>query len=573
MTIAPATASIFDGQTQAFTATLRDSAGGIMTGPTVTWSSTATAVATVSTSGVASGVSGGLASIIASSGGHSDTAALTVAIVPVASLVLTPATASINVGATQAFTATLRDSAGGVLTGRVVTWSSTATAVATVSNSGLATGVSAGSSSIIAASGGRADTSALTVTTPPPPPPPPPPGATPDPTLLPVASGQAPNYAAYNALNVPAQPAGFSYNDPVTGVRVWKVTSATMPASNSGAGHDYPEGGAQVSRGWGANNNTHTILIRGDGMSYYIVDFTRGVGFSNYRRLTTQPARDLCAAFSNVAGQERILYILSGGQLVRYNTATMAVENTGRFPISLSYYAWLHQDKDDIWFTGMASDNQTVWVWNSQTGAFFTDLETWTNEPHLERDGRYVVITSGGAYTTTRVWDLSNNTLGPTQGPSLQFHVSHGASARGHFIMTDVNATAPQTQARFDVASGQLTKTVILNNSPGPDEHGSGNWIQSDAELGGNLLRQWTYVTGESAPAWYSQLVWKYAIGVQRSDGSDQRILLHHYGVTPMNYYDTPWGQPSPDGRVVIFNSNMNGSGRYDLFVAEVPLR
>jgi len=24
---------------------------------------------------------------------------------------------------------------------------------------------------------------------------------------------------------------------------------------------------------------------------------------------------------------------------------------------------------------------------------------------------------------------------------------------------------------------------------------------------------------------------------------------------------------------VVIFNSNMNGSGRYDLFIAEVPLR
>ena len=395
----------------------------------------------------------------------------------------------------------------------------------------------------------------------------------PDPTLLPLATGQAPNYTAYNALNVPAQPAGFSYNDPLTGVKVWKVTSASVPSANSGAGHDYPEGGAQVSRGWGAGNNTHTILIRGDGMSYYIVDFTRGVGFSNYRRLTTQPARDLCAAFSNVAGQERILYILSGGQLVRYNTATMALENTGRFPIALSYYAWLHQDKNDVWFTGMASDNQTVWVWNSQTGAFYSHFETWTNEPHMERDGRYVVLTSGGAYTTTVVWDLSNNTFGATQGSSFLFHVSHGASARGHFIMTDVNASAPQTQARFDVAAGLLLKTVILGNSPGPDEHGSGNWIQSDAELGGNLMRQWTYVTGESAPAWYSQLTWKYAIGVQRSDGSDQRILLHHYGVTPMNYYETPWGQPSPDGRVVIFNSNMNGSGRYDLFVAEVPLR
>ncbi len=74
-------------------------------------------------------------------------------------------------------------------------------------------------------------------------------------------------------------------------------------------------------------------------------------------------------------------------------------------------------------------------------------------------------------------------------------------------------------------------------------------------------------------PAWYDQLAWKYAIGLQKSDGSDQRLLAHHYGVVPMSYYQTPWAQPSPDGKVVIFNSNMNGSGRYDLFVAEVPLR
>jgi len=33
------------------------------------------------------------------------------------------------------------------------------------------------------------------------------------------------------------------------------------------------------------------------------------------------------------------------------------------------------------------------------------------------------------------------------------------------------------------------------------------------------------------------------------------------------------WGQPSPDGDIVIFNSNMNGSGRYNLLVAELPLR
>jgi len=405
--------------------------------------------------------------------------------------------------------------------------------------------------------------------------PPSPTDGIPDPTLLPLATGQDPKISAYVTMNVANRPAGFSYDDPTTGVRVWKVTSATVPANNTGAGHDYAEGGAQVSSGWGPDHATHTILIRGDGISYYVVDFTRGVGFSNYRLLTTQPGRDLCAAFSNVPGQEQILYILHSGQLVRYNTATMAVENTGHFPLTLSFYAWLHQDKNDIWFTGMASDNKTVWVWNSQTNQFLTHLETWTNEPHMERDGRYVVLTSGGPYTTTRVWDLPNDTLGPVQDGTLHFHVSHGASARGHFVMTDVNASAPQTQVRFDVASGLLSRSIIFPNSPGPDEHGSGNWIQSNAELQNDLLRQWTYVSGEDGPglSWYNQLAWKYGIGLQKSDGSDQRLLAHHYGIAPMNYYETPWAQPSPDGKVVIFNSNMNGSGRYDLFVVEVPLK
>src|SRR2546426_8259973 len=160
----------------------------------------------------------------------------------------------------------------------------------------------------------------------------------PDPTLLPVARGQVPNLVAYLALSLPSRPAGFSYTDPVTGVKVWKVTSSTVPTTNSGAGHDYSDGPNEVSLGWGPTNNTHTLLIRGDGMAYYLVDFTRGAGFSNYRVLPPagQPVRDLAFTFSSVIGQERIAYVLNGGQLKRFNTATMAVENTGFFPLTVA---------------------------------------------------------------------------------------------------------------------------------------------------------------------------------------------------------------------------------------------
>src|SRR5690242_803621 len=68
-----------------------------------------------------------------------DSASVTVSTVSVASLTLSPTTAGILVGATQQFAVTPKDSAGNPLTGRVITWASNNTDVATVSTSGLAT--------------------------------------------------------------------------------------------------------------------------------------------------------------------------------------------------------------------------------------------------------------------------------------------------------------------------------------------------------------------------------------------------------------------------------------------------
>ena len=61
-------------------------------------------------------------------------------------------------------TATPRDANGNALTGRIVTWGSTNTAVATVNGSGLVTGVAAGSATITATSETKSGTAALTVT-------------------------------------------------------------------------------------------------------------------------------------------------------------------------------------------------------------------------------------------------------------------------------------------------------------------------------------------------------------------------------------------------------------------------
>src|SRR5207249_1403422 len=180
---------------------------------------------------------------------------------------------------------------GTALSGRTVTWASSNTSMATVSSSGLVKGVAAGTATITATSEGKAGTAAVTV------------------ALVPVATvvvSPAPATLPLHGtiqlnvtLKVASQPAGFSYTDPVTGVKVWKVTSSSVPTANPHAGHDYADGPNEVSRGWGAGNNTHTILfyagIVGVGSPYYLVDFTRGVGFTNYRQLPAgaQPVTDL----------------------------------------------------------------------------------------------------------------------------------------------------------------------------------------------------------------------------------------------------------------------------------------
>src|SRR5213078_1506466 len=152
--ISPATGSIRVGQKLQLTATPQDSIGGTLSGRTVMWASGDTSVAIVSPSGQVTGVAPGSAPITAMSEGKSSTATITVTIVPVASLAISPATATIRVGQTLQLTATPKDSAGGTLTGRMVTWTSSNTSVATISGSGLVAGVTAGSATITAASEG-----------------------------------------------------------------------------------------------------------------------------------------------------------------------------------------------------------------------------------------------------------------------------------------------------------------------------------------------------------------------------------------------------------------------------------
>ena len=166
VTVSPSPASVQQGATVQLTATPKDANGNPLNGRVVTWSSNNTAVARVNGSGLVTGVGAGTATITATSEGQSGTSDVTVTLAPVASVTVTPSPASVAVGLTVQLTATPKDANGNPLSGRVVTWSSNNTAVATVNGSGLVSGVTAGSATITATSEGKTGTSAVTVTTP-----------------------------------------------------------------------------------------------------------------------------------------------------------------------------------------------------------------------------------------------------------------------------------------------------------------------------------------------------------------------------------------------------------------------
>jgi hypothetical protein len=169
ITVSPASASITIGATQPFTATghYSDSSTQNLTS-SATWSSSVPADATIAV-GLAKGVAAGSTNITASVGTmtSSPAAVLAVTAAPTAvlqSITVSPASASITIGATQPFTATghYSDSSTQNLTSSA-SWTSSVPADATIA-AGLAEGVAAGSTNITATVGTMTSSPAAVLT-------------------------------------------------------------------------------------------------------------------------------------------------------------------------------------------------------------------------------------------------------------------------------------------------------------------------------------------------------------------------------------------------------------------------
>ena len=167
--VTPTNSSILTGVSRQFTATGTYSDGSTQNlSNQVTWASSNTRVATINTSGLATGISTGTTTISAALGGVSNNTTLTVrAPATLTSIAVTPTNSSILTGASRQFTATGTYSDGSTQNlSNQVTWASSNTRVATINTSGLATGISTGTTTISAALGGVSNNTTLTVRAP-----------------------------------------------------------------------------------------------------------------------------------------------------------------------------------------------------------------------------------------------------------------------------------------------------------------------------------------------------------------------------------------------------------------------
>jgi len=161
--IAPHNVDLFVAAGTNLVATLYDNKGASVSGRTVVWTTNNATVASISQSGRVTGLVPGTAVITAVIDGIAGYASVTVRLVPVSRVAISPSSVSVSEGKSTTLTARVTDASGNLLTNRPVTWSSGDTRIATVDEAGVVRGVRKGSVVITATCEGKFGTATVRV--------------------------------------------------------------------------------------------------------------------------------------------------------------------------------------------------------------------------------------------------------------------------------------------------------------------------------------------------------------------------------------------------------------------------
>jgi hypothetical protein len=284
------------------------------------------------------------------------------------------------------------------------------------------------------------------------------------------------------------------------------------------------------------------------------------------------PRTDTAFTFSNNPATPSYAYVGNGNGIRRFDIRTMTEAPGDGWPVpsETGGAAWLHQSKNDelfVWMRGPTGSKGIV-GYEPRTATKKVRTDSTVNEPRMDREGRYIGL--GLEANGLKVWDWVNDTVSATwprvgdtsQAPLYPF--AHAASLRRRWIGVNWNARFP---APFYKLTSDAFDSGVTLTAPAAVGHGNGNWVQPSAALDDQWAIFYHYGAlrpppgdGELSPG-----------GMVLMTANGQRRLLGHPYNTSSVYERFSFVKFSPDGAYVLFTSDMHGSGRSDVFLAELP--
>lgn len=418
-------------------------------------------------------------------------------------------------------------------------------------------------------------------------------GQIPNLALLPTSGTRNPSsydssiwYNANGSVNgsgqIRSMPTGCYYLDPVTGVRVWKVTGSTTPEANSRGWNLYSTQGLHISQRWGSGNYTCAIILDPDSSAKpYLFDFNRTQGPHNWRSAAGLFDANGSMAFSRVPGEERIFYsyrYTTPRRIYKYDTSvagTPTEVTDGTFPYTWTGPDpfWFQQSDDGTWFTAQINGS-AVYAVRPSTGTTRVLSATGMDEHYMGTNNTVLVAVAQNGTGAGILWNLDTNAQIIVNVPAGSHIINHVPALTGAFLITDTETGGGRTPIRRLTHDGTLQASVDISGQYFGQYHWCGHWRNGSGDQQYALVSLWQDTNPPNTVGNFP-----LSLAFVRADGGDVRVLGHTYsngshGTTP-GYYGMPQATQPPDGTLVMFNSSMNldaNTNRADVFIAEVPL-
>jgi len=459
VSVAPTSTSIAVNQTYQLNATILPTNA---TNQSVTWSSSNTTVATVSTTGLVTGKVAGSANITVTTvdGTKTATSAITVTsgTIAVTSVAVSPTTLSIKAGNTSTLTATVLPANA---TNKTVNWLSSNTSIVTVNSSGNITAIAAGTATITVTTvdGSKTATCSITVT----------------PNAAPVAvitatptSGTAPLVVAFNSSNSYDPDAG----DFILGFE-WDFGDGSSIDHSTAPSHTYTTAGTYTVKLRVMDNNnvyssqvTQTITVaQGTQTGYRYLRLTANGGVSTYDAYfkeidwmvgtTAYPTNHVISGATNVIATQNQANAWNAydGDIT---TASMWTPNVTTYPYSITI------DLGAGVSVMPTAVNITV-EWNERTLSSFTcqgsnDNTTWTT-----------LLTKTGLTSANWTRDAGNTfAIAPpadTQAPSAPTALTTSAITATSFTLGWTASTDNIGVVSYEVFNGTTSLGTTTSTS------------------------------------------------------------------------------------------------------------